>query len=70
MEWRPIDPFGDFDAEGHPQYLTMDEFGSVHIGFNVFDYYDSKYWCPMPKMPMAAPVITNDACIVGLLKDR
>jgi len=70
MEWRPINPFGEFEAKGHNEFLIKGECGNVYVGFNVFDYYDSKYWCPMPKMPMAAPVITNDACIVGLLKDR
>ncbi len=69
MEWRTIDPLGKFEAEGHREFLIMDEFGSIHVGFNVFDYYDSKYWCPIPKIPLADPVITNDAWVSLALKD-
>lgn len=58
-EWKKIDPFGEFEAKGIKTFLTLDEHGDTYLGLHVFDYYDSMYWHPLPKMPLKEQVITN-----------
>jgi len=70
MEWKPIDPLGDFEAKRQEEFLLKDENGFIHTGFTARDYYDAKYWFPMPLVPYHDVIITNDACIPFLLKDQ
>lgn len=60
-EWIKVNKFGEMPAES--PYLLMDEYGSVSVGFTAFDYYDAKYWCPMPRLPFTLRKVMNDAWI-------
>ena len=50
MEWNPIDLLGELEASDHHIFLLMDEYMNVYVGSTPFEYYDAKYWCPMPKI--------------------
>lgn len=65
-EWIKVDKFGDPPKE--KQFLLSDEYGYVYTGSTAFDYYDAEYWLPMPKFPIAKPVITNDHWVTLLAK--
>lgn len=65
-EWIKINIGKDDVPKG--DFLISDEYGFISIGHNAFDYYDAKYWFPIPKYPLDEPVITNDTCIKGLFK--
>ena len=62
MEWIKVDLSSDF-AFNESSFLVMDEYGVISLGFTPFDYYDSEYWCPLPRMPLNEGVITNDEWI-------
>jgi len=67
LEWIRIDREKD-EIPKSPFWLS-DDGENVWVGFTSFDYLDdeAKYWFPQPRYPQAAPIITNDACIPGLL---
>lgn len=50
-------------------FLIMDEYGCINLGHNCFDYYDSEYWSPLPKLPLSDAFITNDDGIKILLSN-
>ena len=71
-EWIEIHPTNSKFPEG-PTFLLMNEFEHVYVGCTAFDFYDAKYWFPMPKIPMNKGIITNDEWITlaaqnGMLK--
>jgi len=41
-------------------FLLADKWGHISIGLTAFDYYDSEYWFPIPKLPFSDATITND----------
>ncbi len=67
-EWIKID-FENDDVPSPPFFLSG-EFENVYVGFTAFDYYDAKYWFPIPKYPFHDVIITNDLCIPALLGNK
>ncbi len=65
-EWIEIVP--EKDEIPNAPFLLSNEYGNVYVGFTAFDYYDAKYWFPMPKYPLSKPTITNDLCVSLLMK--
>lgn len=57
MQWIAISNSSEYPIE--QPFLLMDEYENVYVGSTSFDFYDAKYWCPMPTLPMKG-VITND----------
>jgi hypothetical protein len=57
-EWIKINP--EIDDIPEAPFLISDEYGNVSVGSISYDYYDAKYWYPMPKYPMEEEIITND----------
>lgn len=51
LRWLKIDKNGSFDAEIYPEFLLQDEYGFVYVGSTCFDYYEAKYWFPLPLLP-------------------
>jgi len=57
-EWIPIGMNSDMPNE--TPFLLSDEYGNVYVGSTSFDFYDAKFWFPMPKYPFSHVTITND----------
>lgn len=66
LEWIEIDPFND-SVPNTPFFLS-DDYGTIYVGSTAFDFYDAKYWFPIPSYPMSKGVITNDKCITAMAK--
>lgn len=67
-EWIPITL--ESSLPDCKQFLLSDEYGFVYVGSTCFDFYDAKFWFPMPKYPIGQPYITNDKCISLLLNRK
>ena len=67
--WIKVDHVGKYPCKDMEEFLVMDEDGDVFVGCTPFDYYDAKYWFPMPEIPMDG-VITNDDWVTTLAKKR
>lgn len=68
MEWIKVNPLTDDVPKG--EFLMSDGDGSVFVGSTAFDYYDAKYWFPMPKFPIENKMITHDEWVTLACKNR
>ncbi len=50
-EWKLIDPSGEFEAEGYENFLIIDDDEFMSIADSAREYYQAKYWLPVPKRP-------------------
>ncbi len=66
MKWIKIDKTQEMPEE--KPFLISDEFGVISVGETAFDYYDAEYWFPIPLYPFPDKIITNDECILNLMK--